>query len=740
MATAGPEQEGSSFLPQLFESGSSATKNRRQSSVDGVKRPGRVYRSKSVSNILDNNDELDRQLNDPRLAPHLHRGHGRDGLAEIVEFLRNHAPPPDNFMSLPDSNSPDAEERGRWARLRRITGRSKSMPRAPVRIRLPDSAVSGRTIDGHRHIAITIPIEAYPIGDATRTQYPVFPQTDSRPQSSSQGSVRTITNDRGTVTVLRTVDEDRESSSTSSASRSIPYSAQTRGSVGRQAEYTIVPPSRSSMVPRDLSRPSTARQIPRSAVSTRGSSKSYRQQPLSIDGILATRLEEESQPSVSEPIVSTKATYPKFDVESAATSANWPPSNGKGKGKEEKKEVNESTEGRPAELAADTMPGVVSDTQQSQEYSKESGAKILSENPLGGNKIHTPASSTPEIQQNRRDRVRSKKRRDMDALKTPRITQSRPSSDVEAMGETALSQAAGVKAATGREQPTLSPITVVADFSPSPEIAIKAPKLTEVSHPESRKSGLVPPNVGTPSRSPSRKPALDRTSLSRRREWRANREQERIAKETARAAVRVRAKQLTGAGAGSDSSGPEETHERIEPLSMDKDILRLYEVYREHRFRDMERRIRRLERHGDVWLRALIPVLDNLNHTMATSQVYGSSAELSRQALRPSDEEGPKSSRRRPGDVRRVTSLHRLLRERELSQRGNDGDTRSLSSSSSSSSSIYSSDTFTGANSLEPLIQKLAGAARGRLGARSINADIDHEKRVDRQREGVRAY
>jgi hypothetical protein len=460
----------------------------------------------------------------------------------------------------------------------------------------------------------------------------------------------------------------------------------------------------------------------------------YRQQSLSIDGILATRLGEESQqPLVSEPLISDKATYPKFDVESAATSANWPPS--KGKGKEKETEGYTSTEGLPAELAADMMPGAVSIMQQTQEYSKESGARILSENPLGGNKIHTPAPSTPEIQQNRRERVRSKKRRDIDALKTSKTPRSRPNSDVEAIGETILSQADGAKKSTGRTQPTFSPITVVADFSPSPEVATKVPKLTEVGNPESRKSGLVPPNVGTPSGSPSRKPALDRTSLSRRREWRASREQERIAKEAARAAARARVKQLTGAGAGSDSSGAEETHERIEPPTMDKDILRLYEVYREHRFRDMERRIRRLERHGDVWLRALIPVLDNLNQTMASSQLYGNSAGPPRQARQPSDEERPKSSRRRPGDVRRVTSLHRLLRERELSQKGEDGDARSLSSSSS----VYSSDTFTGVNSLEPLMQELAGAARGRLRAGGIGADIDEEKRVGLHREGVSA-
>ncbi|PHH66338.1 hypothetical protein CDD81_7393 [Ophiocordyceps australis] len=48
-------------------------------------------------------------------------------------------------------------DRGRWSRLKGMAKRSKSAPRA---VQMPDWAVCGTTIGGHRHIAISIPHEA----------------------------------------------------------------------------------------------------------------------------------------------------------------------------------------------------------------------------------------------------------------------------------------------------------------------------------------------------------------------------------------------------------------------------------------------------------------------------------------------------------------------------------------------------------------------------------------------------
>ncbi|ROV95450.1 hypothetical protein VMCG_08451 [Cytospora schulzeri] len=115
---------------------------------------------------------------------------------ELTTFLRTVTPPPSNYMSVPtELYSPTTissrssikrrgsrKKKGPWTRcLMFLKGRSKlkksarktsvraSSPpatrttsrkhRRPPQIKLPDTAVSGRTVDGHRHIAISIPIE-----------------------------------------------------------------------------------------------------------------------------------------------------------------------------------------------------------------------------------------------------------------------------------------------------------------------------------------------------------------------------------------------------------------------------------------------------------------------------------------------------------------------------------------------------------------------------------------------------
>lgn len=115
---------------------------------------------------------------------------------EITTFLRTVTPPPTNFMSVPtEPYSPSAissrssirrkgsrKKQGPLTRLLMfLKGRSRrkkpvrktsvraSSPsvarttshkhKRPPRIKLPDTAISGRTVGGHRHIAISIPIE-----------------------------------------------------------------------------------------------------------------------------------------------------------------------------------------------------------------------------------------------------------------------------------------------------------------------------------------------------------------------------------------------------------------------------------------------------------------------------------------------------------------------------------------------------------------------------------------------------
>ncbi|ROW13832.1 hypothetical protein VPNG_03609 [Cytospora leucostoma] len=127
---------------------------------------------------------------------------------EIAEFLRTVTPPPTNYMSVPtepytpttitsSSSIRRRESRKKRGTLTRcllfLRGRSihkkparkpsvrVSSPVArpalhkhkrPPRITLPDSAISGRTIDGHRHIAISIPVEHDLLSPAPRYRFP----------------------------------------------------------------------------------------------------------------------------------------------------------------------------------------------------------------------------------------------------------------------------------------------------------------------------------------------------------------------------------------------------------------------------------------------------------------------------------------------------------------------------------------------------------------------------------------
>lgn len=142
----------------------------------------------------------------------------REALSELATFLRNVSPPPGNYMSLPDPTSPTtlssvsssirrrasrkAKKRGplrkalalfrrgsgsKTSRLSKKRSASQLAPecspssasnnkkvkrRRPPRIKLPDTAVAGTTVEGFRHIAISIPIEHAHLGPEPRYRYP----------------------------------------------------------------------------------------------------------------------------------------------------------------------------------------------------------------------------------------------------------------------------------------------------------------------------------------------------------------------------------------------------------------------------------------------------------------------------------------------------------------------------------------------------------------------------------------
>lgn len=699
---------GAASLPNFYSR--NATSGHRRSHSDGPRPSGRVARSNSASNILDTHEDFQRRLYDPLLAPHLQRRAVDDNaVTDLREFLLTTEPPPKHFMSIPEGA---CYGRGRaWVKWAKIGKRSRSAPRP---IRLPDTAVSGTTIGGYRHIAITIPTEAYPLGDIPRSQYPVYSQGgEIRPLRSANGSVKSVMNDKGVVTVLRTVNEHepqgppRRSASYSGIRYGTAYNrTPSRTGYAVSNGSSSLPPSRGSgsmaladdrsQLGKGPVRPprATPRGFPARASSK---TKSSAHAPASIDSIIA-------QDDALRPLLDVRDE--EYEAELAARKyANKPlPTI-----KSEKIRQEEETTG----------------------ISNESGATLLKQSPLGTDREKSPAPTNPAA--NRRDKVRDKKMRDMEALRSmkqqeqPASTDDTPAVALPRRSSKRMSQEAK-EAQSGGGMPTFSPIRVVVDVEPSP-ITEEAPqkhevKQTQLETPRVVKNRNSAPGSLTPPILPKDKPAettapesastqpqplpqkkqnpLDRTSLLRRREWAAVREQERKARE-ARASVRAKAKQLA---AGLNEESGEQGQ------SVDREILRLYEAFREHRFRDMERRLRRLERNGDVWLRALVPVLETLNHhegvprpDSALMPGQNGAPETRNRSWTPEEELATHMFnrdmyRRGAAALKRASSSHRTLRE-EMA----DADAASLCGSLSESEDLNGLDT------LEPLMRELAGAA-----------------------------
>ncbi|KAK4456664.1 hypothetical protein QBC42DRAFT_292371, partial [Cladorrhinum samala] len=99
----------------------------------------------------------------------------RDTARDLINFLRNTSPPPHNYMSFPDkfASSPSAKKPKSkkkhmhhlfclsfWKKSKSAKAKNQQKQSSTAGlIKLPDSAVAGRTIGGHRHIAISIPVE-----------------------------------------------------------------------------------------------------------------------------------------------------------------------------------------------------------------------------------------------------------------------------------------------------------------------------------------------------------------------------------------------------------------------------------------------------------------------------------------------------------------------------------------------------------------------------------------------------
>lgn len=661
----------------------------------------------------------------------------RDDVAALVDFLKNHPPPPDNFMSIPYDGDDDG--RGRWSKIRKIARRSKSMPRQPQHIRLPDSAVAGVTTGGHRHIAISIPLDATPDGEEMRSQYPVFTH-DIEMGTPSKEPVRTFRNEKGVVTVLRPVTEVYETESGSIASKGrTPYmnslghrppplpphkptgslSGQTHDYIGILPTGFDTPLLDDATAPWHISRaPSrgegslrkqnTTSTFHRSAYPARASSMVANRavrHPQSIDGLISHQ---------DQAAAATNGSRTRYFSDSVGLVRRRAPSTGNNSVDETCKDTRRSRLGPCCDR--DASPA------KNQENSPNRNPIMFADCPLLS---HTEESrpTTSGSTRSRKDIVREKKRRDIEAAKwnakmkalqrkETSKTAQRPSTAHPSSRAVAKESDTSPGTQPGQLTLTMSNLMVVMNVEPSFADDTEMPVRPKTAPPkESLKEGSgasVPlitvnsPSIPTPPTStqgspPQKHSASDRTSLTRRREWKAIREQERKARD-AMAVARAKAQQLASGGV---------TYENGTMSQADKEVMRLYEAYREHRLRDMERRLRRLERNGDVWLQALVPVLDNMNKTMATANANEDLLEDIRDWASDGETSGTAERIGRDVERKRLTRRSSLSQGRlleKLTGHKHDDDTWS--------DTVSRSDDASGLDTIEPLMRELAGEAR----------------------------
>lgn len=611
------------------------------------------------------------------------RSQNRDDVRALIEFFKNTAPPESNFMSKPFENEDD---RGRWSTLKGISKRrSKSMSRVAQPIRLPDSAVSGTTTGGHRHIAISIPMEASPFGERSRSQYPTYPDyeihNDIPPVPTPPKQViRTYVNEKGVITVMRAVADEHDakpehaplaspplsaaSSRPTSEHRSFsrPQSQQSKSNLRTRRRDTASPPPPLAERPhlRDRSRtvsfedaknagtdipetpplPSPSSEFRRTAYPARGSSMAAARRAHrptdSIDSIISHGYQDRNPspiPPSSQPQRRGAARRPG------------------------------TREGPPVSLATSPIgrksnPNLRGERQPEDRLSFEpvvptkraSNVTIITDTPVVTQLKDSPPL-TPVSVVSRKDKVRDKRRRDLEAARLARDSMQQSQLEPAEDGRP-------VSAVPDKQVPSSGPkltgIMVVVDVEPDVEPEVESAAEAEVdteaepvpeleSESESKPESIVEYEIvkndvpdrqtqspspqpselnldepgplvytgnPTPPDSTKNSPAQrfgfdDRTSLTRRREWNASREQERKRREAEK--VNAKAKQLAAAGM---------SYERIKALNPEEKMVKLYEAYREHRMLDIDRRLRRLERNGDVWVQALLPLLDNMNRNM----------------------------------------------------------------------------------------------------------------------------
>ncbi|KAL0937567.1 uncharacterized protein CTRU02_207299 [Colletotrichum truncatum] len=208
----------------------------------------------------------------------------REGMADLIDFLRTTAPPPEfpERSVFDDDTEPQEEEPDRWRlfkklRRPRVRTRSESPNRRPRTAGLPNSAVASKTASGNSHIAISIPLEYCHVGPDSDWALAVFNATPPLPPNlpprgevdENNGHPRPYATER-TVTVLKAVSE-RGSISTLNTINTMSTKSQ-RTSKGTKGSVSIWP----KINPRPPSPPKTPYSTPPGSLRGKPSSVSRR--------------------------------------------------------------------------------------------------------------------------------------------------------------------------------------------------------------------------------------------------------------------------------------------------------------------------------------------------------------------------------------------------------------------------------------------------------------------------------
>lgn len=698
-------------------------------------------------------------------------------IAELIEFFRTYDPPSESWTSQPF----DDAHTGRWSRIKNMGGfvkRSKSVPKLSRTIQLPDSAISGTTTGGHRHIAISIPMEASPFGLMPRSQYPVYHHTVASHLLDPGSPIRYL-NEKGVITVLRPVTENSRPhyirGSFPGFQRSIPpcpgpppskalppaglrrtrsgSTATSRASIGISPQEADELTGRSDQDNESRSDLRNKHSLPAPPQRTSSAFGLHPRPPVnishrpsmarpSIDGVIASNAPPANQRK------------PTSISESSAT-------------EDEEPILGNSDHWSALKLASGQVEH--SATAGNDNKIEAGGATLIRENPLATMAEQETPPPTPRTTESRREKVRNLKRRDMASIRNGGHQQDSgsnksPDSAADNVPEVSSAQNIG-KAEEYISANTFSPIMVVTSIEP--EEPIESGR-TRTSWNERKRKDLeiTPPGTGfvtkvektrpvesghesddshaneenktqrtpaltipqarrararaslsplrtntscnpTPPLSPTRTPrransTLDRISLSRRREWNSSKCRTRRVQDVVEA---LKSKMQ-------DDAVIIEAQREEHDADRDREFLNLYEAYREHRLRDMERRVRRLERHGDVWMRALVPVLDNVNRTMATRKNASGMDEIRKRQADKNTTNGAGRSERR----HRSLPLYSMNKEESADQQpSSDSAKDEADDLEGTRQDSDDSELDSGLDNLEPLMRELAGAAKERL-------------------------